>query len=67
VGSGARPDSSQCGEGGEQGGESIRGEVTESGFGIRPSGNEPGNPGNRGHSGRGFQRQPDDSGKNKET
>ena len=49
------PDPSQCSEGGEQGGESIRGEVAEGGFGIRPAGNEFRDPRHGGHLGQGSQ------------
>ena len=55
MGSGAGPDPCQCGEGGEQGGESIGGEVAEGGFCIRPAGNEFRDPRHGGHLGRGFQ------------
>jgi len=54
VGSGAGPYPCQCGEGGEQGGESIGGEVAEGGFCIRPAGNEFRDPRHHGHLGRGF-------------
>ena len=63
MGSGAGPDPSQCGEGGEQGGEIIWGEVAEGGLGIRPAGNEFRDPRHGGHLGQGFKGHPDNRGK----
>ena len=63
MGSGVGPDPCQCGEGGEQGGESIRGEVAEGGFGIRPAGYEFRDPRHGGHLEQGGQGHPDNRGK----